>query len=201
MKQRDIFWFWLPLFASWLLMTAEGPIVSASINRLPNEVIMLAAQGIVVSLASNNVAASVPATVTIGAGQRSATFPITTLSSRNANVTITANAGKGPVTAILTVTTLRISSLALSSTSTRGGVGAPRLTIRLSSNAPVGGMPIRLTSSDPAAYFDATNVTIPAGRNVLVVTVRTRSVTATKSVTLGAYLGSVGRTIRLSVTR
>ena len=50
MRQRDIFWFWLPLFASWLLMTAEGPLVSAAINRLPNEVIMLAAQGIVVSL-------------------------------------------------------------------------------------------------------------------------------------------------------
>ena len=50
MRQRDIFWFWLPLFASWLLMTAEGPIVSAAINRLPDEVVMLAAQGIVVSL-------------------------------------------------------------------------------------------------------------------------------------------------------
>ncbi len=50
MRQRDIFWFWLPLFASWLLMTAEGPIISASINRLPNEVIMLAAFGIVNSL-------------------------------------------------------------------------------------------------------------------------------------------------------
>jgi hypothetical protein len=50
LRQRDILWFWLPLFASWLLMTAEGPIVSAAINRLPNEVIMLAAQGIVVSL-------------------------------------------------------------------------------------------------------------------------------------------------------
>lgn len=50
MKQRDIFLFWLPLFASWLLMTAEGPIVSATINRLPNEVVMLAAQGIIVSL-------------------------------------------------------------------------------------------------------------------------------------------------------
>ncbi len=50
MKQRDVFWFWLPLFASWLLMTAEGPIVSAAINRLPDEVIMLAAQGIIVSL-------------------------------------------------------------------------------------------------------------------------------------------------------
>ena len=50
MKQRDVFWFWLPLFASWLMMTAEGPIVSAAINRLPDEVIMLAAQGIIVSL-------------------------------------------------------------------------------------------------------------------------------------------------------
>lgn len=50
LSQREIFWFWLPLFASWLLMTAEGPFVSAVINRLPDEVIMLAAQGIVVSL-------------------------------------------------------------------------------------------------------------------------------------------------------
>ncbi len=32
-------------------MTAEGPTVSAAINRLPDEIIMLAAQGIVVSLA------------------------------------------------------------------------------------------------------------------------------------------------------
>lgn len=50
MRQRDILWFWLPLFASWLLMTAEGPIISASINRMPNEIIMLAAMGIVTSL-------------------------------------------------------------------------------------------------------------------------------------------------------
>ncbi|MEO1370300.1 MAG: hypothetical protein AAFX50_24215, partial [Acidobacteriota bacterium] len=42
-----IFIFWLPLFASWLLMTAEGPILSAVVNRLPNEVVMLAALGIV----------------------------------------------------------------------------------------------------------------------------------------------------------
>jgi hypothetical protein len=50
LSQQKIFWFWLPLFASWLLMTAEGPFVTAVINRLPDEVIMLAAQGIVVSL-------------------------------------------------------------------------------------------------------------------------------------------------------
>jgi hypothetical protein len=51
MSQKRIFWFWLPLFASWLLMTAEGPFITAVINRLPEEVIMLAAQGIVYSLA------------------------------------------------------------------------------------------------------------------------------------------------------
>lgn len=50
MRQRDIFWFWLPLFLSWLLMSSEGPLISAAINRLPNEVVMLAAQGIVLSL-------------------------------------------------------------------------------------------------------------------------------------------------------
>ena len=50
MRQRTIFLFWLPLFASWLLMTLEGPIVSAAINRLPNEIVMLAAMGIVISL-------------------------------------------------------------------------------------------------------------------------------------------------------
>ncbi len=50
MRQRDIFWFWLPLFASWFLMTAEGPIIAAAINRLPDEIIMLAAMGIVSSL-------------------------------------------------------------------------------------------------------------------------------------------------------
>jgi len=49
-RQRDILWFWLPLFASWMLMTLEGPAISAAINRLPDEVLMLAANGIVVSL-------------------------------------------------------------------------------------------------------------------------------------------------------
>lgn len=50
MRQKAILWFWFPLFASWLLMTLEGPTISSVINRLPDEVIMLAAQGIVVGL-------------------------------------------------------------------------------------------------------------------------------------------------------
>jgi hypothetical protein len=50
MSQRRILLFWLPLFTSWLLMTMEGPFVSTIINRLPDEVVMLAAMGIVNSL-------------------------------------------------------------------------------------------------------------------------------------------------------
>lgn len=50
MKLREILRFWLPLYASWLLMTAEGPMISVVVNRLPNEVIMVAAQGIVIGL-------------------------------------------------------------------------------------------------------------------------------------------------------
>lgn len=51
MQQKNIFLFWLPLFASWLLMTGEGPLLSAVVNRLPQEVVMLAALGIAFSLA------------------------------------------------------------------------------------------------------------------------------------------------------
>ena len=51
MRQRDIFLFRLPLFSSWLLMTAEGPLISAVINRQSDAIVHLAAIGIVFSLA------------------------------------------------------------------------------------------------------------------------------------------------------
>lgn len=50
MRLRDLFRFWLPLFGSWILLTAEGPLVSTIISRLPEPAIMLAAQGIMVGL-------------------------------------------------------------------------------------------------------------------------------------------------------
>jgi hypothetical protein len=48
--QRQIFFFWLPLAASWALMSAEGPILQAVIARLPDLQTQLAAFGIVMSL-------------------------------------------------------------------------------------------------------------------------------------------------------
>lgn len=42
--------FWLPLAASWLLMTLEGPVVSGTLARLPGPALMIAAFGITLSL-------------------------------------------------------------------------------------------------------------------------------------------------------
>lgn len=50
LTQRYILSFWLPLAASWVLMTLEGPFVQAAIARLTDPETSLAAFGIVVSL-------------------------------------------------------------------------------------------------------------------------------------------------------
>ena len=48
--QRHILAFWLPLAASWLLMSAEGPILQAVIARLPDMQTQIAAFGVVMSV-------------------------------------------------------------------------------------------------------------------------------------------------------
>jgi hypothetical protein len=50
LTQRYILSFWLPLAASWVLMTLEGPFIQAALARLADPEIHLAAFGIVVSL-------------------------------------------------------------------------------------------------------------------------------------------------------
>ena len=46
-----ILWFWLPLAATWLMMSAEGPYVAAIIARMPEAALNLAAYGVAFSLA------------------------------------------------------------------------------------------------------------------------------------------------------
>jgi progressive ankylosis protein len=47
----SILWFWLPLAATWLMMSAEGPYVAAIIARMPEAAFNLAAYGVAFSLA------------------------------------------------------------------------------------------------------------------------------------------------------
>ncbi|NWF48941.1 MAG: hypothetical protein HXY49_00175 [Ignavibacteriaceae bacterium] len=48
---KPIFYFWLPLAATWLMMSVEGPYLSALIARLPDPKFNLAAYGVAFSLA------------------------------------------------------------------------------------------------------------------------------------------------------
>ncbi len=47
----SVLWFWLPLAATWLMMSVEGPYVAAIIARMPDAAFNLAAYGVAFSLA------------------------------------------------------------------------------------------------------------------------------------------------------
>ncbi|MEO1289339.1 MAG: hypothetical protein AAFV93_16375 [Chloroflexota bacterium] len=51
LTQRRIFWFWLPLAFSFLLMIFEGPWIQGVISRQPDAAIQLAAFGVVIGMA------------------------------------------------------------------------------------------------------------------------------------------------------
>ncbi|MCJ7553683.1 MAG: hypothetical protein MUO34_07340 [Ignavibacteriaceae bacterium] len=51
LTQRKIFYFWLPLAATWFMMSIEGPFLSALIARLPDPKFNLAAYGVAFSFA------------------------------------------------------------------------------------------------------------------------------------------------------
>lgn len=51
LTQRKIFLFWLPLAATWFMMSVEGPFLSALIARLPDPKFNLAAYGVAFSFA------------------------------------------------------------------------------------------------------------------------------------------------------
>ena len=51
LRTRSILAFWIPLAATWLMMSVEGPYVAAIIARMPDAAFNLAAYGMAFSLA------------------------------------------------------------------------------------------------------------------------------------------------------
>ena len=166
------------------------------------------AGGVVVSLASSNAAATVPASVTVAEGATKATFTISTVAvSANASATITATSNGTAANADLTVTAPRVSVITISPAGVAGGSTATGI-VSLDTNAPVGGLVISLLSSDAAATVPAT-VTVAAGSQLAIFTVNTKAVstdtgvvvtasTPTSSVT-GAFAVLAGRLASVSV--
>jgi len=153
--------------------------------------------GVKVLLQSNNGAAAVPVSITIPAGQMSATFeistsPVTTITT----ATITASSAN-TVTANLTVNPGsggpggsggNLAGLSISPASVVGGNSATG-TVTLNAPAPSGGTQVTLSSNNGAASIPS-SVLVPAGQTSATFPVTTTSVSATAQITITATSGN-----------
>ncbi len=92
-----------------------------------------------------------------------------------------------------------LSALSVSPVSVTGGTAAQG-TVTLTAAAPVGGFPVTLSSSNPAAASVPGSVSVAQGATSAGFTVGTSAVTASTPVTITASAGSVTRTATLTVT-
>jgi len=164
------------------------------------------ANGISVTLATNNsAAAKPPGIVSVPGGQTSANFTVATSAvSADTSVTITAFYDTTRA-ASLTVTraaapppTATLSSIAVNPASIIGG-NASQGTVTITSAAPSGGAVVALSSSNTAAATLPASVTVPAGATTATFSVGTRTVTSSTSVTLSASYNATTRNATLLV--
>ena len=156
--------------------------------------------GVVVTLASDNAAATIPATATIAAGHSSATFVIATGSvTALTTVNLTATLGSTSKTATLTINPVSLVEINLRPDRVTGGSTSTG-TVRINGPAPAGGLVVTLASNSSSATVPAT-VTIPAGQNAVTFTVTTLTVTAKTIVQVTATLGTTSKTENLTITQ
>jgi hypothetical protein len=160
--------------------------------------------GAVVNLASVNSAAVVPSNVTVAAGASSASFPITTASvSATMFGNISASYAGVTKTASLTVQPVpspALSSLTLNPSSVRGGASATG-TVTLTAPAPVGGIVIALTSSNPTKASLPATVAVNAGAAAATFPITTLVVSKNTAVTIRASYGGVTKSATLTIQR
>ena len=156
--------------------------------------------GALVSLSSNNPAASVPANgMTIPAGATSATFAISTSAvATSTPVTISASYGGGSVSATLTVLAPVPSTLVISSTSVTGGTSSPTGMVTLNGPAPAGGAQVLLSTNNAAASVPS-SITVAAGATTGTFAIGTSAVATSTAVTISASFGGGTRTAILTV--
>ena len=157
--------------------------------------------GTTVTLSSGNTAATVPATVTVLAGQKTAQFTITT-SNPAANQV-------GDITAAYTGTSKSASLkvLAESITAVTPSVGtvisgsgtSVTCQVTLAAPAPTGGLTVAMSSSDPAVSVPA-SLQFPAGTNGVTFGINYSAVTTPTTATLTAKLGTLSKTATLTVS-
>jgi hypothetical protein len=159
----------------------------------------LAPGGTVLTLSSsNNAAASVPSSITLGATSTTATFTVTSFPvSAATSVTISATYN-GTASAALRVNPPTVTSVVLNPSSVEGGTSSIG-TVTLS-NPPAPGATVALSSSNTTVATIPANVTVNAGTTTAAFTVSTEKVSASTLVTISAMLGGGSASSQLTVT-
>ena len=141
--------------------------------------------GYVVALSSDNPAITVPAEVTVAAGETTATFPVDyDVVADDSNGVVTAQLNGSSKTSNVTVKAANITSLGLSKTSTAGGNDVTG-TVMLDGMAPAGGLTVTLSSSNSKVVVPA-SVTILEGMSEATFTATTVSTAVATPVTVTA---------------
>ena len=161
--------------------------------------------GVAVTLSSTNPAvASVPPSVTIGAGVSSTSFSITTFAVASSTpVDIIASADGATRTATLTVTPPpppKLSSLTLSPSTVAAGSSSTG-TVTLSGPAPAGGALVTLASSKPAVAAVPADVTVAAGTSSASFTVSTATASSNTSAVISASYNGSTKAATLSIRK
>jgi hypothetical protein len=161
------------------------------------------AGGITVFLSSDHPVVSVPASVTIAAGNSATTFVASTSPVINpAFANVTASTAGGSKAAFLGVQPDPNAAAVLAAlTPNIGGVfgGATlQIAVTLSASAPAGGAVVTLTSSNTAAAPVQASVTVPAGQGFATFNVTTSAVAADTAVTFTGTYG-VSQTATITV--
>ena len=158
--------------------------------------------GVVVTLTSQAPASvSVPASVTVAAGQTSATFTATTVKSNKLSYTndITATLAGTSKVATLTVQGDSVTSLTLNP-STIGGAGTSTGTVTLAGAAPAGGWVVNLSAGNTSYATVQATVTVPAGAATATFPITAFQRGGTVSTVITASDGGSTATATLTVT-
>jgi len=159
------------------------------------------ATGAQVALASNQPAVLVPASVGIGAGAISATFPITTgavTSATTASVTATyAGVSRSASLTVQPAAPATLATLALQPPKVAGGTRATG-SIALTAPAPAGGLVVTLASSNTSYATLPASVTIAAAASSATFPIDTATTRKNRSVTISATTST--RTLKATLT-
>ncbi len=158
----------------------------------------------IVSLSSSEPSlASVPASVDIPVGKKSATFAVSTQPvSVNETVILTAKyafPGRPMVTKTKTITLKPpvLSTVTLNKSTIKGGTTVT-LTVTLTGDTAVD-TPVGLSSNSSAATVPA-NIIVPSGSKTMTYLIQTMSVVIKTSVVITAVEGGITKTVKLSLT-